>query len=64
MPHGVPAAPHHHHHHRWWRRKLRLLATFDLWLGVAIAVVAVVGLITLFLTIARNVAICVAGVNC
>jgi len=35
-----------------------------LWLGVAIAVVAVVGLITLFLTIARNVAICVAGVNC
>jgi len=56
MPHGAPAAPHHHHHHRWWRRKLRLLATFDLWLGV--------GLITLFLTIARNVAICVAGVNC
>jgi len=64
MPHGAPAAPHHHHHHRWWRRKLRLLATFDLWLGVAIAVVAVVGLITLFLTIARNFAICVAGVNC
>jgi len=27
-------------------------------------VVAVVGLITLFSTIARNVAICVAGVNC
>lgn len=63
MPRGASTAP-HHHQHRWWRRKLRLLATLDFWLGVVIALVAVLGLITLFLTIASNVAICVAGVTC
>jgi hypothetical protein len=62
MPHTAPAP--HHHHHRWWRRKLRLLASLDVWLGVVIAAVALLGLITIFRTIAGSVATCVAGVTC
>jgi len=63
MPHTAPAPP-HHHHHRWWRRKLRLLASLDFWLGVVIAVVALLGLITIFRTLANSFAICIAGVTC
>jgi uncharacterized membrane protein len=62
MPHTAPAP--HHHHHRWWRRKLRLLASLDVWLGVVIAVVALLGLITIFRTIAGSFAICIAGMPC
>ena len=52
------------HHPGWWRRKLRLLASVDFWLGVVIALIAVLGLVTLVRTIASSVAICIAGATC
>lgn len=62
MQRAAPATP---HHPRWRRRKLRrLLVSVDFWLGVAIALVAVLGLVTLVKTIAGSFAICIAGVTC
>ena len=52
------------HHRRWWRKKLRLLISLDFWLGIVIALIAVLGLVTLVRTIASSLAICVTGVSC
>lgn len=58
------AAPPTFHHRRWWRRKLRLLISLDFWLGIVIALIAVLGLVTLVKTIADSLSMCITGVTC
>ena len=52
------------HHTRWWRKRLRLVASLDFWLGAALVLIAILGLVTLVRTIATSFAICIAGVTC
>lgn len=62
MQRAVPTTP---HHPGWRRRKLRrLVVSADFWLGIAIAIIAVLGLATLVRTIVDSLAICIAGVSC